>query len=95
MRDANCFWETELKGQALNFSNEIQVTVTELVDKILHLMKSDLQPQIQGTATNEIRHQYLSAARAKNSLGWSPLFTLEQGLEQTISWYRDFLYVGA
>ena len=24
-------------------------------------------------------------------LGWSPLFTLEEGLDRTIAWYRDFL----
>ena len=24
-------------------------------------------------------------------LNWSPLFTLQQGLERTISWYREFL----
>ena len=42
---------------------------------------------------NEIRHQYLSAAKARRMLDWSPLFTLEQGLEQTIAWYREFLAV--
>jgi nucleoside-diphosphate-sugar epimerase len=24
-------------------------------------------------------------------LNWSPLFSLEQGLERTIAWYREFL----
>jgi nucleoside-diphosphate-sugar epimerase len=24
-------------------------------------------------------------------LNWSPLFTLEEGLDRTIDWYRDFL----
>jgi len=23
-------------------------------------------------------------------LGWKPLYTMEEGLEETISWYRDF-----
>ena len=31
-------------------------------------------------ASNEIRHQYLSAERAREMLGWSPLFTLDDGL---------------
>src|SRR5438105_8775758 len=53
-----------LCGKAFNFSNEIQVTVIELVEKILGLMGSDLQPDVRNEATNEIRHQYLSAARA-------------------------------
>jgi len=82
---------TELAGQAFNFSNEIQVSVLEIVQKILELMGSELRPEILNQTNNEIRHQYLSAAKARASLGWKPLFTLDEGLQQTISWYRDFL----
>lgn len=81
----------ELAGEAFNFSNEIQVSVLEIVQQILKLMSSDLQPEILNQANNEIRHQYLSAAKAREQLGWHPLFTLDQGLQQTISWYREFL----
>jgi len=81
----------ELSGQAFNFSNETQVTVLELVERILALMGSSLEPDVRNEASNEIRHQYLSAAKAREILGWRPLFTLEQGLQRTIEWYRDFL----
>jgi CDP-glucose 4,6-dehydratase len=81
----------ELRGQAFNFSNEIQVTVLDLVEKVLRLMESNLEPEILNQASNEIRHQYLSAAKARRMLDWHPLFTLDDGLQQTITWYRDFL----
>ncbi len=80
-----------LRGQAFNFSNEIQVTVTELVKLILEKMNSALAPDICNEASNEIRHQYLSAERARQQLDWKPLFTLDEGLTRTISWYREFL----
>lgn len=83
--------DPNLAGRAFNFSNETQVTVLELVNKILALMKSKLEPEIRNEATNEIRHQYLSAARARDQLKWQPLFTLEQGLQRTIEWYQEFL----
>jgi len=57
-------------------------------------MHSSLQPDIRGEATNEIRHQYLSAAKAREVLGWRPQFTLEEGLRRTIGWYREFLSSG-
>jgi CDP-glucose 4,6-dehydratase len=82
---------SELRGEAFNFSNEQQLTVIELVKQILALMKSNLEPEIRNEATNEIRHQYLSAEKARRLLGWQPLFTLKEGLEQTIPWYREFL----
>lgn len=87
--------DRSLGGQAFNFSNEIQVTVAQLVDQILKLMNSDLKPEIRNEASNEIRHQYLSAARARGVLGWRPLFTLDEGLRRTIDWYRAFLGTSA
>lgn len=81
----------ELSGQAFNFSNEMQVTVLELVERILKLMDSDLQPDVRNEALSEIRHQYLSAERARRTLNWKPVFSLDDGLRRTIDWYRDFL----
>jgi len=81
----------ELRGQAFNFSNETQVTVLELVERLLNLMNSKLEPEIRNEATNEIRHQYLSADKARQLLKWKPLFSLDEGLRRTIEWYRDFL----
>jgi CDP-glucose 4,6-dehydratase len=79
-----------LRGEAFNFSNELQVTVLELVNRILTLMGADLAPDVRNEASNEIRHQYLSAAKARRRLGWTPLFTLDEGLQRTIRWYQDF-----
>jgi CDP-glucose 4,6-dehydratase len=81
----------ELRGEAFNFSNELQVPVLELVRRISEIMGSDLQPEIRDEARNEIHHQYLSAKKARRLLGWSPLFTLEEGLLATTEWYRTFL----
>jgi len=81
----------DLHGHAFNFSNEIEVTVLGLVQRILRAMGSDLQPVILNEASNEIRKQFLSAKKARTVLYWSPLYTLDQGLERTIAWYREFL----
>ncbi len=79
-----------LKGRAFNFSNEIQITVRQLVDQILAAMKSNLEPDVRNEASHEIVHQYLSAAAARKDLGWHPSFTLPEGLQRTIAWYRQF-----
>ena len=80
-----------LAGHAFNFSNEIQVTVLDLVTKLTAILASPLKPQVLNQASNEIRHQYLSASKAKSMLGWQPLFTLEEGLARTVEWYKEFL----
>jgi len=83
--------QPELTGEGFNFSYGNQLTVLELTRRILSLMGSDLEPDIRNEVSNEIRKQFLNADKARNLLGWSPLFTLEQGLEKTIAWYRDFI----
>lgn len=84
----------KLSGQAFNFSNEIQVTVLDLVNRILTLMGSNLKPDILSQASNEIRHQSLSATKARTMLDWRPLFSLDEGLQRTIDWYKSFLDKG-
>jgi len=37
----------------------------------------------------ETRHIYLDAKKAARELGWTPTMTLEQGLEKTISYFRN------
>lgn len=81
----------DLHGLAFNFSNEYEITVVGMVNRILQAMGSRQEPKILNEASHEIRRQYLSATRARTMLQWSPMFTLEEGIERTISWYREFL----
>jgi CDP-glucose 4,6-dehydratase len=83
----------ELTGEAFNFSNELEVTVLELTRRILRVLGSSLEPEIRnepGSAL-EIRAQTLSAAKARERLGWTPRYALDEGLERTVGWYRDYL----
>ena len=79
-----------LAGEAFNFSNEIQITVLDLVKRILAAAGSTLEPDIQATAKNEIIHQYLSAEKARRLLNWTPEFSLDTALGSTIDWYRNY-----
>lgn len=80
-----------LSGHAFNFANETRVTVLELVQRILGLAGSDLEPRVLNEATNEIREQYVSNDKAREILHWAPRFSLDAGLARTIEWYRERL----
>lgn len=82
----------DVRGEAFNFSGEKPTSVLELVGVIRRLMgREDLEPEIRNTARGEIKDQHLSAAKARERLGWTPAWTLEAGLRETIDWYRDYL----
>ena len=80
-----------LRGEAFNFSNEVQLTVLELVGPDPGCHAVGLEPDIRNEALNEIRNQSLSAAKARDRLGWSPTSSLDDGLARTVDWYREFL----
>ncbi len=83
--------DKEFWGQAYNFSLEIQLSVLEVTQRILEVMgRADLQPIILNEANAEIPVQYLSAARARRELGWTPRFSLQEGLAETVDWYRNY-----
>lgn len=81
----------EIRGEAYNFSTDQEVSVRDLTNTILRLMGSDLKPVIQNNAPNEILRQNLSSKKAREQLGWTPQYTLEDGLKRTIAWYTDYL----
>jgi CDP-glucose 4,6-dehydratase len=80
-----------LRGEAFNFSNELQLNVLDMTRRLLAVMDSRLEPLILNEVKHEIQHQYLSAAKARQRLGWSPSLTLDEGLGRTVEWYREFL----
>src|SRR5262249_9199790 len=75
--------QPEVVGQAFNFSTEIQVTALQMVQRILAVMGSALDPDIRGQACHEIKHQYLSAAKARRMLNWQPHYQLDGALRET------------
>jgi CDP-glucose 4,6-dehydratase len=82
--------ELNLYGEAFNFSNEVRLTVLDLVNMILRQMNSDLTPTILNQGSHEIKNQYLSAKKARDILGWEPQYDTEQGLSKTIEWYKKY-----
>lgn len=84
--------DARIHGEAFNFSNELQISVLELTHKILKLMgREDLKPTILNQAEHEIKHQYLSASKARDWLGWQPKYDFEDALKETVAWYTEFL----
>ena len=80
--------EKEIAGEAFNFSSEKPLKVLEIVDKVIEVMDSDLEPKILNETSNEIEKQYLSAQKAKDVLNWTPSYTIEEGLKKTVEWYK-------
>lgn len=76
-------------ADAWNFGPEQDSNQT--VAKVLAALK-DYWPQINWHITQEIQpheanYLYLDSSKAKNLLGWQPVWTLQEGLSATAEWY--------
>jgi CDP-glucose 4,6-dehydratase len=92
LRLAECMGSDGVRGEGFNFSTESPLSVLDMVDAIRSRMGPDSpEPLIQSHATGEILHQYLSAAKARERLGWEPTFGLDAGLRETVDWYSAYL----
>lgn len=81
----------EIVGQAFNLSTGNGMTVLKIVDHVLTaLNKTHLQPVILNQAKAEIHDQTLSSEKAGRLLGWKPMYTVEEGLAETVAWYTDY-----
>lgn len=80
-----------LGGESFNFSDEDPITVVELVNKIFKIFGKDPNYKILNEAKYEIKHQYLSADKARKVLGWRTEHILEKGLRKTVEWQKGCL----
>ncbi len=81
-----------LHGETFNFGPNRPYSVLEVVHSIQRLMEcSDIALNIRNNISHEIRHQTLNSDKAKTMLGWTPRFSLEEGLKWTIDWYNTIL----
>jgi CDP-glucose 4,6-dehydratase len=84
--------EPEVRGEAFNFGMDDPRSVLEIVQAIIAVSDyPELEPVVLADAPNEIPAQYLGSDKAHHILGWSPHYSLEEGLRETLEWYREFL----
>lgn len=79
-------------GDAFNFSDESPMSVLEIYRAVcLSWSGKEVEPKVLGQASGEIPSQYLDSSKAKEILGWTPSFSVNEGLTRTAEWYRRFL----
>ncbi|MFF7994179.1 SDR family NAD(P)-dependent oxidoreductase [Kitasatospora xanthocidica] len=80
-------------GRTFNAGTGGEISVGDLVTLVGKLMGVDLlvkedEQRIRPT-NSEVMRLVADATRLREATGWAPRFSLEQGLEQTIEFFRD------
>jgi CDP-glucose 4,6-dehydratase len=80
-------------GRAWNAGNGRGVAVLEMAERLIAISGRDLEPQVRGVAVPaaEIDRQYLDSTAIRTELGWTPRWSLDDGLAKAYQWYERLL----
>ena len=82
MADSSC-------AGPVNLGNPREHTVRELAELVLETAGSPSRIEYRPLPTDDPTHRQPVITRAREQLGWSPVISIEEGLERTIAWFAD------
>lgn len=76
-------------GQVVNMAEGKQTTLLQLLELLSKLLGKSVTPDFQPARVGDVRESLADITRARTVLGYEPQTTLEEGLTQTIDYYRS------
>ncbi|MDO8677514.1 MAG: SDR family oxidoreductase [Acidobacteriota bacterium] len=75
-------------GEVFNVATNGRVSLNELLEVLKKIIGSDAQPIYQPARTGDVRHSQADITKAQQMLGYQPTVGLEEGLRETVAWYK-------
>ncbi|PAX08621.1 UDP-glucuronic acid decarboxylase family protein [Sphingomonas lenta] len=80
-----------LRQQPVNLGNPVELTVRDLADRVVEMTGTRNQVVYLPLPQDDPRRRRPDIGRAAELLGWTPVVTLEEGLQKTCAWFADEL----
>jgi len=75
--------------EPVNLGNPVELTILEFADRIRRLMGSNLEVVFRPLPEDDPRKRRPDISKAKRILGWEPQVSLEDGLRETVAYFRS------
>lgn len=75
-------------GELVNVSSGTELSVNELFARLAELTGSRFEPVYAPARPGELHRIVVDPSKAAETLGWRPATALEEGLKQTVAWFR-------
>lgn len=76
-------------GQVYNVGTGRGTSVLDLVDVLNRLLGTKLTARHAGVRAGDVRHSCADITKARSELGFDPRVGLDEGMAQTLAWYRE------
>jgi nucleoside-diphosphate-sugar epimerase len=80
-----------VQGEAVNVATGRRTTLVQLLRKLARLTGGPAKAQHKAARPGDVRHSLADVRLAGRLLGYRPQIDLDEGLAQTVEWYREHL----
>jgi nucleoside-diphosphate-sugar epimerase len=78
----------EASGEVINVATGGRISLNRLFETLKTLTGADVSPIYSDPRAGDVRDSQADISKARRLLGYQPLVALDQGLEQTVAWFR-------
>ena len=82
-------------GEVINAGSNYEITIGDTVEKIIHIIGEDVKILCDDERIrpekSEVNRLWADNTKIKQLTDWTPRYTLDQGLEETIEWMKNNL----
>ncbi|MDX2029792.1 MAG: SDR family oxidoreductase [Blastocatellia bacterium] len=79
----------DASGHVMNLGIGQRITLNHLLAELQKILGTNLPTRYEETRAGDVRHSLADISRAANLLGYRPLVELAEGLQYTVSWYKE------
>ena len=76
----------------VNLGNPVELTILDFAGQIRRLMNSNLPFKFEPLPQDDPRKRRPDISKAKRVLGWEPKISLEDGLRETVAYFKDLVF---
>src|SRR5688572_28387220 len=77
-----------VSGEVINVATGGRISLNHLFNALKGLTGADVNPIYAEQRAGDVRDSQADISKARSLLGYQPLVALDQGLEQTVAWFR-------
>jgi len=85
----------DANGQVFNIAYGDQIRLLDMYNLIARmLLKENIHPNFAAERQGDIKHSCADISKAKELLGYKPIWNFERGIADTIEWYQQSPFCG-
>ena len=85
----------DASGEVINVATAGRISLNDLFRTMRGIVGAQVEPTYVESRAGDVRDSQADISKARRLLGYTPIVSFEEGLRQTIAWYRSAAAAGA